>query len=201
MKKARLIALLMTLCMATACFLSGTVAKYTSSSEGSGTYEIAAWEFEINDINIAQTSAQTFAIALEDTLDTDSTDTDADDEVASNKIAPGTTGSFKIVLENTSDVDATYDIEYNVPQFGGQTIPFTYSVSTQVGSNTAVVTDSLADVTDKPIASGETVTIVVTWTWAYEHATDNAIDTAIGIAAATNSDFVITADVTVTQAN
>ena len=206
MKKARLIALLMTLCMASACFLSGTVSKYTSTSTGTGTYDIAQWVFDVNDVNIAQTAAQTFDIKLGNTLDTDTTDPDADNQVASGKIAPGTKGSFTIVLENTSEVDATYNITYTVPQVGGQAMPFTYSVVTTVKDNVGNTVGSpttvevLNNVTGAAIARGQTVKVVVNWTWAYNNA-DNSIDTAIGIASTGTEDLVISATVTATQAD
>lgn len=198
MKKARLIALLMTLCMATACFLSGTVAKYTSTSTGTGTYDIAKWAFTVNGENI--TTSNTFTINLGETFDNDNdTPPDAADaEVKEDMIAPGTKGSFPISLTNASEVDATYGIVFDLSVAD---IPFIFSVSEDGGAfelvgNLAALNARYASV---EIEQNETVNLVIKWTWAYSAGNDT-IDTNIGIAAVTNNDLNITATVTATQA-
>lgn len=193
MKKARIIAFLLTMCMATACFLSGTVAKYESSADGTGKGDIAEWAFEVNDASITENAA-TFNFTLSDTIK--EADGAANETDSSNKIAPGTSGTFTIKLENTSEVSASYTISFADAVTGGAEIPLTYTVND--GTNDLVESTGVFASTTNLAADGS-VTLTVTWVWAYETVGGDAVDTEIGIAATGTEDLTITATVTATQ--
>lgn len=193
MKKARIIAFLLTMCMATACFLSGTVAKYESSANGTGKGDIAKWAFEVNDASITGNSA-TFDFTLSNTIK--EVDGSANETDSSDKIAPGTSGTFTIKLENTSETSASYTISFADVVTGGAEIPLTYTVND--GTNELVEsTGVFASATN--LAAGDIVTLTVTWVWAYETVGGDEVDTEIGIAATGTEDLTITATVTATQ--
>ena len=193
MKKARIIAFLLTMCMATACFLSGTVAKYESSADGTGKGDIAKWAFEVNDASITGNSA-TFDFVLSNTIK--EADGVANETDSSNKIAPGTSGTFTIKLKNTSEVSARYTISFADVVTGGAEIPLTYTVNDGT-NNLAESTGVFASATN--LAAGDSVTLTVTWVWAYETVGGDEVDTEIGIAATGTEDLTITATVTATQ--
>lgn len=158
----RLVAVLAVTMMFTMCFVGGTFAKYTSSATGTDRAKVAKWSFEVNDTEIATT--QTFTFNLFDTIkDSNGTDNEADMSfVDGSIIAPGTQGSFQIKLENLSEVNATYAIDYTVTNTSN--IPVQFSVD-----NGAHWTDGLVDVPATNIAHTDgTATITVQWRWRFE---------------------------------
>ncbi len=185
----RIVAVLAVTMMFTMCFVGGTFAKYTSSASGSDSARVAKWSFEVNDTEIATT--QTFTFNLFDTIkDSNGTDDETDmSPVDGSIIAPGTQGSFQIKLENLSEVNATYAIDYTVTNTNS--IPVKFSVDG--GTNW---TEDLADVTATNIAhTSGTVTITVQWKWDFEG--NNVRDTALGYTA--TDTITVAAAVTATQ--
>ena len=184
--------------------VSGTYAKYTSSASGSDTARIAKWSFIVGG---ADTVAEnTFTFDLFKTIK----DTDGEDEVdvisanADRVIAPGTSGSFDLVLENKSETTAKYGITYTVTN--------TASIPVQFSVNGTDWTDSLADVVEsdtdtKLDANNGTKTITIQWRWAYENTKENATteekkatdDKDIALGKAGTAKLIVQADVTATQ--
>jgi hypothetical protein len=83
------------------------------------------------------------------------------DSVADKKIAPGTSGSGEIVLENKSEVAA--EIVASFVETGKPTnMTFTYTYENSNGTTGTVAAGT-------PIAIGinETVTITVAWVWTF----------------------------------
>ncbi len=182
-------------------FVSGTYAKYTSGSTGTATARVAKWEFKVSGNNISANN--TFTFNLFDTLNEEDTTTVESDVVAANDtdkiIAPGTGGSFDIVLLNSSEVSAKYGIDYTVTN--NSSIPVEFKVGD--GAWSSSLTDVVADnVTTKLTPNGGTATITVNWRWAYErgdapHTTEDANDTILGNAG--TGTITVQADVTATQ--
>jgi hypothetical protein len=101
---ALLVAVLMT-----TCAISGTFAKYTSTTEGSDSARVAKWAFTVD----GNTLANTFNFDLAETW----TDYDgsAEVDVANKLLAPGTAGSFgKIKITGTPEVAVNVDINATV---------------------------------------------------------------------------------------
>ena len=197
-KRMAILAVLVLAVTATAYFVSGTYAKYTSNFTGStSTARVAKWAFEINDT----AATNSFAFNLFDTLNEADTTT-AETDVASNDsdkvIAPGTGGQFAIKLANLSEVNANYTVDYTVTNTAN--IPVEFSID---GTNW---TTDLADVTT-PVAinKGADTTITVYWRWAFTGAqSDNytstqtdVTDTTLG--AAGTDTISVAATITATQ--
>ena len=112
-----------------------------------------------------------------------------------NKIAPGTSGSFALVLENTSEVNAKYTITLN--ESNSSDIPLQYSLdgTNWVDSIAGLTTTGL---TEQAIAmESGSATHTVYWRWVYEGATSGAhasqtdtTDVALGVAAQTTAPTV-----------
>ena len=110
------------------------------------------------------------------------------------QIAPGTTGSFALAVENTSEVNAKCSVALKVTN--EKNIPLQYSVDgrTWVGS-----IDELA-LTEKAVAMNAEETFTVYWRWAFEgnNVTEaDAADTKLGIDG--DATVTITATLTATQ--
>lgn len=171
------------------CVISSTMAKYTSAATGSDTATVAKWSVKVNGREIAVSPAATVDFGLFDTVK-DSNGTDEETDVATGKIAPGTSGEFTLTIENSSEVNAQYAIDFTVTNDAN--IPLEFSAD---GTEWKT---SLEGVTDT-IAMSATATKTIYWRWAFEQtdvATGDAADTALGIAAPT---VTVSATITATQ--
>lgn len=174
--------------------VAGTYAKYTSNATGTDSARVAKWSFTVGTTDIATSS--TFTFNLFETVDSN-----VKTGVDENIIAPGTEGSFTIALQNDSEVNATYSIDYTVTNTAS--IPVEFSID-----NGATWTTTLTDVIDTDInMSGATDSITIKWRWAFEGAgssnyTDSQTDltdTALGV---TGTDTItVSAKITATQKN
>ncbi len=179
--------------------VAGTYAKYSSSATGSDTATVAKWSFKVNNKEIAVTGTPaTISFDLFSTINDEDGLADETD-VSDNKIAPGTSGSFNLELQNTSEVTTQYAIDYTVTK-SDSTLPIQFSVD---GGTTW--TDDLSDIvasdsTKLAIGSAKEV-ITVQWKWAFNDS-DTAVDTALGVAAQTTAPTVtVSATVTASQVN
>lgn len=157
-----------------------TVAKYTSSVENSGSLTVAKWNFATDN---ALTS-NTFNISIAPTA-TSST-------LVEGKVAPGTSGSFDIVVSNSSEVGVNVTVA--IGAVTGGTLPaglHFYSDDTY----TTAVTPGTTTYTGKIAASDGSTKVSLTtktiyWKWDYEVgtgdtlATNDAADTTAGVAGA-----------------
>lgn len=184
--------LLLVLVLMTSCFVGATFAKYTSKAEVGATATVAKWSFTVNDKDFTKTSeALTFDLFA--TVN-DTNGGNAETDVVAKKIAPGTTGSFALAVENTSEVNAKCSVALKVTN--EKNIPLQYSVDgrTWVGS-----IDELA-LTEKAVAMNAEETFTVYWRWAFEgnNVTEaDAADTKLGIDG--DATVTITATLTATQ--
>ena len=189
----RLVAVLAVTMMFTMCFVGGTFAKYTSSATGTDSATVAKWSFKVGETDIATTN--TFAFDLFKTIkDSDGIKDETEmNPVDGSIIAPGTQGSFDLVLTNASQVTAQYAIDYTVTN--NNDIPVKFSVD---GGTTW--TNDLADVaasdSTKLAANSGTTTIKVQWKWDF-NGSDDSFDTALGIGG--NAVLTVKAEVTATQ--
>jgi len=140
----RVAALLLVLTLITSCFVGGTFAKYTTTKTATAEASVAKWSFDVNGIDMVTNNIE-FNGAFP------------------NLVKPGDKGQLKLVLENTSDVDATYAIDFT-ETIGN--VPMTFKVDGV----------PLADIPATDIVKGTPVNIVIDWEWA---GTDNAADTAV----------------------
>lgn len=190
----KLVAAVVALSLVMVCMIGGTLAKYVSSTTGSSTATVAKWSIEVNDKEIAVSPAATVDFDLFDTINEADT-TSAEEHVTDGKIAPGTGGSFQLVVENLSEVDAKYTI--TLAETNANDVPVEYSLdkTTWTGDMTAINTAQQDVAVERETGSN---TVVVYWRWAFEG--DDAADTALGIAARTAAPTVqIAATITATQ--
>ena len=203
-KTMKMILITLLIAMIALVLVSGTYAKYTSCASGSDTARVAKWSFIVGGADTV--TENTFTFDLFKTIK----DTDGEDEVdvisanADRVIAPGTSGSFDLVLENKSETTAKYGITYTVTN--------TASIPVQFSVNGTDWTDSLADVVEsdtdtKLDANNGTKTITIQWRWAYENTKENATteekkatdDKDIALGKAGTAKLIVQADVTATQ--
>lgn len=190
---ATVILLMLLVSIATTILLGRTFAKYTSSAVGTDTATVAKWSFKIGNKEIATAEAQTIDINLFYTVkDSDLTSDEA--HVASGKIAPGTSGSFDLTVENSSEVAAKYAISLEITE--GTSLPIKYAVKTD-GTQPAESDwkDTIDSVSETEIAVNGKGDAKVYWKWAFD-----GDDTATGIAARESATKVtVKATVTATQ--
>lgn len=190
----RVMAVLSVVMMFTICFVGGTFARYTSSGSGSDSARVAKWDIRVNGSEIA--TSDTFTFELFQTI-TDSDLTSAETDIApadGSIIAPGTSGKFSIAIQNLSQVNATYAIDYTVTNTDN--IPVEFSTN---GTDWKTNINDL-DVTNVAIGLGTDTTVTVQWRWRFEADNvtegDNA-DTTLGKAGAATLE--VSAKVTATQ--
>lgn len=168
MKKSifgRIAFIALALTLVTTCLMSGTLARYTTTVTGDATGTAAAWSFKAN----GQTATMT-TINLRDTV--------ARSTVTTNEIAPGSEGSFDIVIDaNGSDVSVDYTIAFSNLLNKPTNLKFysdaahTDEIANLVGYTGLNGTIALGSV-------GTPVTKTVYWQWAYQTDGGDAQDTA-----------------------
>ena len=153
-------------------FVSGTYAKYTRALSGSDTATVAKFSVEATGLNKEQNAT----ISLFDTVK--EADVTANEEnVASDKIAPGTGGEFTTTLTNKSEVDVKAVITLKETS-NTSNVPIEYSLDKTTWKKASELTKEVnLDYVGKASATtNDDVTIY--WRWAFE-GTDTA-DTALG---------------------
>lgn len=222
----RVASVMLVLCMVLSCSVFGTLAKYTSATNGTDGLKVAKWEFEVDSVDIANTTAQTIELDLFNTIQDDNNPTvgGADDgnvdnaaDTAANTaqiIAPGTGGAFNLVVKNLSEVDAEYDLDLTITK-SDNTIPVEFKAVDSKGITLHDWTYNIDDLdfTNRQLAylnQGTDIdeeTITISWRWAFEQpadgdelATKDAADTALGIAAQASAPTIeVQADIVATQ--
>lgn len=199
----RLAGLAIMLTLISSALVSGTYAKYASAVSGSDTVRVAKFAFNLKDKTDTVVGNQSSVGAT--TFDIFST---TDDGLYENGqdgtfIAPGTTGSFDLTLENLSEVDVTASFEFKETNEGK--VPIYYTIEGYPQRYSSVLTGSYTDGDDRyaDMAAFEAAmaaeigvleatngtsatekTVTVNWTWAFEPAgtgQSNEADTALGV--------------------
>lgn len=217
MKKYSVLKIIMYLILITNITLiaiSGTYAKYTSSSQVNFGYaHIAKWKVLINETDIS-TGVDVIELNLFDCIyDSDGSSYETDvqnislvdeftgETLTESMIAPGTSGNGTITIENDSNVNVKYEIEFN--EHNDENVPVEYSID-NVNYYKA---DDLADVINnnsEKINYGASKIIQLYWRWQYEGDGTNSYnqtdetDTVIGVSTE-DIKYQITAKIIVTQ--
>lgn len=168
-KSLVLIALLMLVGL-TSGYVASTYAKYTATLDNaSGETTVAKWDFKKG------TNYGVFDISLPATVDATT--------LVGERIAPGTSGTFTIDLDNSgSEVGVEYEITFATASGVPSNLVF------KSGDNTFTVTGS--KVVGK-IPAGQTKSVALNWEWPYEttpespntQATEDGEDNTNGTAA------------------
>ena len=153
-KKKKVIIVSSILIIMLLAFIGGQAyAKYISQVRGNGIAEIATWSFKVNG-----QKEQVQEIKLVSTYNSET--------LVNNKIAPGTSGSFNIIVDATgSEVGIKYNIKFAEESNKQQNLKFVY------GGKEYDSIKQLGDELSGTIAANEedkTRTINVQWKWNYE---------------------------------
>ena len=162
-KMMRIASVLLVAVLLSTCAISGTFAKYVSEGSVTATATIAKWDIKLQNKDIA-TNDLTFSL-VDTWVNTDET---VSDSVVDKKIAPGTSGTGKIVLNNDSEVAAKIDAVFTVTGKPNN-MTFTYTYENSNGATGTVVAG-----TPIAIGIGETVTITVNWVWEFTDTDENS---------------------------
>ena len=191
------------LAMLSLIFINETYTKYTTELTGSSNDTIAKWAWTINNNSVSKDDTE-FTFDLFKTIKDTDGGTEAD--VTTQKIAPGTKGSFSIEVTNASDVNAEYSLTLTETKATAvSSANIEYSI---VGTDEA--TDWTNDIgtfnfTNTRLAIGASNEVVLYWRWAfYDDANQDKADTLVGFAAAGKTDdadksITIKADLNFTQ--
>ncbi len=172
LNKKRAIGMLIILSLILFIFLAGyTFAKYYTVVNGGGKVGIAKWSFVARDNNNDITN-----ISLQDTANEVS--------LVQGKIAPGTHGSFDIIIDATgSEVGVDYDVnvvsETNIPT----NMKFKQRDSNNSYSSLKELADTELNGTINLAEGNKVKTITVEWEWPYETENGDDADMVNGTAA------------------
>ena len=157
-KSKKVIILLAILIALVLSFIGGqTFSKYISEVEGTGIAEVARWSFKVNGQN-----EEVQTINLASTCD--------DETLIDNKIAPGTKGSFDIVVDGSgSDVGIDYQISFENESNKPQNLKFKYE---DVEYNSITDLETALRGTINADDEEKTRALTVNWEWAYETGKD-----------------------------
>lgn len=161
----RLGALALALTLVTSCLTGGTLAKYTTSVDGTGTATVAKWKVSIKANNTVPVNNK-FAFTLSDTA------TDNKDNIVAGKVAPGSTGSIPYEIDAAgSEVAATLSCAIDTKNLKNIPIKF-YSDSACSTEITDTITKEISAGGDDSKLSGN-----IYWKWV---TSDDSKDTAEG---------------------
>ena len=172
-KKSMFVILLLLLVGVSSIYVARTYAKYIGEAEGTGSAVVAKWAFEDDNATAINN------ISLEGTADVST--------LSDGKIAPGTSGSFAINVNNeNSEVGVDFTISMGTITDKPTNLKFYKDANhtTEFVPGTTTITGQLA----AEDATGVDVTLY--WAWEYETgtvtdgvATGDAVDTQAGEAA------------------
>ena len=142
-KRRKIFLVAMILAIIILAFIGGqTYSKYVSEVRGDGLAEVATWSFKVNG-----EKAQIQTINLASTCN--------EETLLDNKIAPGTNGSFNIIVDGSeSDVGIDYKIKFLNETNKPSNLKFKYQ-DTEF--------DSISELEENKIR-----TLKIEWEWKYE---------------------------------
>ena len=135
-------------------FIGGQAyAKYMSKVTGSGTADVASWNFKVN-----ENAEKMQTISLKSTINNST--------LLNNKIAPGTEGSFQINVDATgAEVGINYSVKFENETQKPTNLNFVYN-----GKNYSSLTQLQNDLIGTINANDEqkVKNITIGWKWKYE---------------------------------
>ena len=152
-KKTALLVICLLLAIILSFMIGKTFSKYISEVKGTGTAEIANWVFKVNGKEDVIQNVNLLSTYNNETL-------------INNKVAPGTSGSFNIVVDATgSEVGVDYAIQFLNESEKPQNLIFTYD-----DQQYTTIQDLEKDLSGTINANDEnkTRTITIYWEWQYQ---------------------------------
>ena len=153
-KKKKILLILAIISIVLISFIGGKAySKYVSEVRGDGLAKVATWSFKVNG---QQEQVQTINLVS----------TCNNETLLNNKIAPGTSGSFNIIVDGTeSDVEINYKVKFQNETDKPQNLKFKYQ-----GKEYNSISE-LQDILSGTIAANDkekTRTLQIEWQWKYE---------------------------------
>ena len=152
-KKTALLVICAILAITLSFMIGKTFAKYVSEVKGTGTAEIANWVFKVNGKEDVVQNVNLLSTYHNETL-------------INNKVAPGTSGSFNIVVDATgSEVGVDYAIEFLNESQKPQNLIFIYEDKPYT-----TIQDLEKDLSGTINANDENKirNVTINWEWQYE---------------------------------
>lgn len=208
---SKCVALVLLVTMITLILVSGTYSKYTSTVSAEDTATVANWKILVNNSDITvdePTTTFNLFSTIKDTAN-GSAETDVATVAGKKLIAPGTQGSFDLVVKNDSQVTAEYTIAF-VETKSDATLPIEYSLNGTSDWKTDLNELEIATTPKTVAMNGTSQTTTVYWRWAftgsasanYTSSQTDAKDTKLGVDAVTTPATVkVKATITVNQVN
>ncbi len=187
----RIAAIVLMCTLVTACFASSTFAKYTASATtNASTATVAKWDLKVNGNQQLAAANPTVTFELFDTILDTADPGNADANVATEKIAPGTYGEYEMTVTNNSEVDAKVKVTTADPVYtnlpSGVTaaqVPVEFDAVVAKIDGATVTPDGNGWIS---LPMGKTVTLTYGWTWTFSPSADrDTLDTKFGIQAQT----------------
>lgn len=152
-KKKAIIAVAILSCIVLAFIGGQSFSKYVSEVRGDGMAEVATWSFKVNG---QKEEVQTIKLAS----------TCNNETLVNNKIAPGTEGSFNIMVDGTgSDVGIDYSIKFDSESAKPTNLKFVYDKQEY---NSIAELETAVSGTIHANDEDKTRTITINWKWDYE---------------------------------
>ena len=153
-KKKKILLVVTVLCLILLAFVGGQAyAKYISQIRGEGMAEVATWDFKVNG-----QKEQVQEIKLISTCD--------DETLVDHKIAPGTSGSFNIMVDGTgSEVGIAYNITFQEEANKPNNLKFIYE---DVEYNSIEELEQNLSGIINANDEDKTKTLNIQWKWDYE---------------------------------
>jgi len=227
---ARLGVLALVLTLVTSSLVSGTYSKYVSTSTGSDTARVAKFDFNLNDgtstaLQTATTngSYKILTMAADTGVYTNSSGKNGVGADGKKLVAPGTTGSMTVAVNNMSEVAISVDFDVSESNTGN--IPIYYTLGTAsatsqrysnvlIGSYTNVDNSSgtygsfsnlkaamaIAGIAPSDGINAVAKSYTLNWTWAFSSAGAAQTDDKDTIIGETGTDaYTLTIATTATQ--
>lgn len=157
-KKKKIILIVAIISSILLAFMGGqSFSKYVSEVRGNGVAEVATWSFKVNG-----QKEQVQTIQLSSTCNNET--------LVDNKIAPGTNGSFNIIVDGTgSDVGINYNIKFENESAKPANLKFIYD--NQEYNSIDELQNNLSG-TIHANDEDKTRTLTIHWKWDYETGKD-----------------------------
>lgn len=154
-----------------------TYAKYVTDATGSDTATVAKWSIKVGDKDITTADGELEFDIFKDITNDDGNAENNVSKTDGSLIAPGTMGSFKIALQNESEVSASCKVTYSIDN---TEIPLVFSTDqgdSKTWKSLSELNNSIEAETIAAGASGNTTPIY--WKWAFDNGKDTQ-DTKLG---------------------
>ncbi len=153
-KKKKVILIVAVLCGILLAFIGGQAyAKYITEIRGDGIAEVATWSFKVND---QKEHIQEIKLAS----------TSNNETLVNNKIAPGTSGNFNIIVDATgSEVGINYNIEFKEEANKPANLKFIYE---DVEYNSIQELENNLSGVINANDENKIKTLNISWKWDYE---------------------------------